>query len=152
MSEQFHIAQFNIARFHHPMDAPEMAGFVEKLDPINQLAENTPGFVWRLVGADSNDATTIAFYEDPLLLVNMSVWTDLESLKAYVYQSDHVEVFKRRAEWADPLESSHLVLWWVPAGHIPTVAEADERLKQLVANGATAEAFTFATTFGPPES
>lgn len=151
-SPTFQLAQLNVARFRLPMDHPDMSGFVEMLDPMNNLADACAGLVWRLTDEGSNDATSITYYEDPLLLVNMSVWTDLASLRDYVYRSEHAAMVKRRTEWADVMESRHLVLWWVPAGHRPDIAEADARLEQLRAHGPTATAFTFGTSFPAPAS
>lgn len=148
----YHLAQMNIARFRMGMEHPDMAGFVEMLDPINQQADAAPGFVWRLTDPGSNNATSITFYDDPLLLVNMSVWTDLESLRTYVYRTEHAAMVKRRGEWADRMDERYLVLWWVPAGHLPDVAEGDAKLRQLRAEGPSPEAFTFGQSFPPPET
>jgi len=148
----FHLAQMNIARFNASMDDPSMAGFVEMLDPINHQADAAPGFVWRLTDEGSNNATSIEFYEDPLLLLNMSVWRDVASLRNYVYRTQHVDMVKRRKEWADAMESNYIVLWWVPMGHTPDIAEGDAKLKLLEANGPTAEAFTFAKPFPAPDA
>lgn len=145
-----HLAQMNIARFRHPMDHPDMAGFVEMLDPVNHQADSAPGFVWRLTDEGSNDATSIEFYEDPLQLVNLSVWTDVGSLRNYVYRTEHAAMVKRRAEWADAMESSFIVLWWVPTGHRPDIAEGDAKLQHLREHGPTAEAFSFGQAFPPP--
>lgn len=145
------LAQMNIARFRASMDDPSMVGFVEMLDPINHHAEAADGFVWRLTDEGSNNATSITFYDDPLMLVNMSVWRDMESLRDYVYRTGHNEMVKRRHEWADAMESTYLVLWWIDADHRPTIAEGDERLRMLEANGPTPEAFTFGRAFPPPD-
>lgn len=146
------LAQMNIARFRTAMDDPSMSGFVEMLDPINHHAEAADGFIWRLTDEGSNNATSIVFYDDPLLLVNMSVWRDMESLRNYVYRSDHNDMVKRRHEWADAFEKAYLVLWWVEADHRPTIAEGDQRLRMLEANGPTPEAFTFGNAFPPPST
>jgi hypothetical protein len=140
----------NIARFRSRMDDPDMSGFVEMLDPINDQADAAPGFVWRLTGEGSNNATDITFYNDPLKLVNMSVWTDVSALRNYVYRTEHATMVKRRNEWADALDSTHLVLWWVPAGHVPDIAEGEARLEMLEANGPTPDAFTFGRPYEPP--
>lgn len=147
----YQLAQMNIARFLLPMDHPDMAGFVEMLDPINHQADATPGFVWRLTDEGSNNATSITFYDDPLLLLNMSVWDDVASLRTYVYRTEHAAMVKRRAEWAHAMESNYLVLWWVPAGHTPDLAEGDAKLKLLQENGPSPEAFTFGKTFPAPQ-
>jgi hypothetical protein len=144
----FELAQLNVAVMKSPLDSPPMADFVANLDRINALAEQSPGYVWRLQ-SDDGDATAFR----PLgehVLVNLSVWRDIESLAQYVYRSAHVEIMRRRREWFDRMESSHMVLWWVPAGHRPDVAEALARLEQLRAEGPGAAAFTFAQPFGPP--
>jgi hypothetical protein len=144
----FELAQLNVAVMRSPLDSPPMADFVANLDRINALAEQSPGYVWRLQ-SDDGDATAFR----PLgehVLVNLSVWRDVESLAEYVYRSAHVEILRRRREWFDRMESSHMVLWWIPAGHRPDVAEALARLEQLRADGPSAAAFTFAQPFGPP--
>jgi len=146
------LAQLNVARFRLPMDHPDMIGFVEMLDPMNNVADACPGLVWRLTDEGSNNATSITYYDDPLLLVNMSVWSDVAALRDYVYRSEHAGMVKRAPEWADAMESRHLVLWWVPAGHRPDIAEADARLELLRANGPTEAAFTFGQSFPPPAS
>lgn len=148
---RFQLAQMNTARFRHPMDHPDMVGFVEMLDPVNHQADSAEGFVWRLTDEESNNATSITYYEnDPLLLVNISVWDNLEALRNYVYRTSHVDMVKRRHEWADAMEEVYIVLWWVPAGHRPSVAEGDAKLSTLRDAGPTAEAFTFGRSFPPP--
>jgi len=149
-SPRYHLAQMNTARFLQPMDHPDMVGFVEMLDPINHQADSADGFVWRLTDEASNNATSITYYDDPLLLVNLSVWADLESLRDYVYRTAHVDMVRRRHEWAEAMEDVFIVLWWVPAGHRPDIAEADARLRQLREHGPTAEAFTFGRHFPQP--
>ncbi|MEA2467781.1 MAG: hypothetical protein QOJ57_1907 [Thermoleophilaceae bacterium] len=147
----YHLAQLNVARFRLPMDDPAMAGFVEQLDPINALADATPGFVWRLQTEEGN-ATAIHAFEDDLMLVNMSVWESVEPLADFVYRSAHVEVMRRRREWAERMTEAYMVLWWVPTGTIPTVEEAKDRLAQLREHGPTPTAFTFKKRFSPDEA
>jgi hypothetical protein len=144
----FHLAQVNIGRARGEMTDPVMAGFVAKLQGINALADRTPGFVWRLQTEDG-DATAVRPYEDARILINMSVWTDLADLRAYVYRSPHAAVMKRRREWFERFERIYVALWWVPAGHRPSVSEAVERLAYLEQYGPTAFAFSFAEPFGP---
>lgn len=149
MTGGHHLAQLNIGRLKAPIDDPLIADFAGALDRINALAETQPGFVWRLVG-DGGDATDIrADPADPNLIVNMSVWTGLEALAAFVYRSDHRDVMRRRREWFEPMEI-FMCLWWVPVGHTPTVDEAMARLARLAAEGPTAEAFTFRDPFPAP--
>ena len=143
---KFHLAQINIAKVLAPLDSPVMTEFVANLDPINALAENSTGFVWRLKD-DTNNATSIKIYDDDFLIVNMSVWTDREALHHYVYSTDHVEFFKRRKEWFQKMTDKHMALWYVPEGNFPTVPEAIERLDYLRANGETPFAFSFKKSF-----
>jgi len=144
------LAQLNIASLKAPLDSPELKDFVDNLDRINALAESSPGFVWRLVG-DGNDATSLRPLGDNVL-VNMSVWRDVASLKSYVYQSAHTQIMKRRREWFTRMGEAHMVLWWVADGHQPNVAEAVARLKLLRERGPTPEAFTFGEAFGAPDA
>ncbi len=142
------LAQFNVGRARGSMDDPVMAGFVAALDRINALGEASPGFVWRLKD-DTGNATSIRAFDDPLVIVNLTVWTSAEALSEFVYRSAHVGPFRRRREWFEPYGGPSLVLWWVPAGHRPTVDEAKERLGRLAADGATPAAFTLKATFPP---
>jgi len=144
----WHLAEINIGRMRGPIDGEVMAEFVANLDRINALAEAAPGFVWRLTG-DGNNATDLQFSDDAMVIPNMSVWRDMDSLAGYVYRSDHRDVMRRRKEWFEHMEV-YMALWWVPAGHLPTLAEARKRLDVLAANGPTADAFTFRTPFPAP--
>ncbi len=143
------IAQLNIARAKAPLDDPLLADFMAQLDAVNALAEASPGFVWRLK-SDSGNATDIRAYDDPLMIVNMSVWESIEALFEFAYRTSHTKVMNRRKEWFESLPGPHMVLWWIAAGTIPTVGEAKRRLGHLAADGATATAFTFKTRFPAP--
>lgn len=143
-----HIVQANIARMRAALDDPVMAGFVERLEPLNALADSSPGFVWRLQ-TEAGDATEIEVFDDERVLFNMSVWESIEALEAYVYKSNHVNAVKRRTEWFERPTKSPFVLWWVEAGTIPTIQEAKARLENLWENGPTGEAFTFRHRFEP---
>lgn len=148
---KFHLAQVNIGKILGHIDSPVMAEFVANLDRINALAENSEGFVWRLKD-DSNNATSIKVYNDDLIIVNMSVWEHTEALFQYVYQSAHVEIFKRRKEWFEKMPEMHMVLWYVPAGHKPSVNEAVDKLNYLRKNGETPLAFSFKKRFTAEEA
>ena len=145
----WHIAQLNVGRTVAPPGSPELADFMAALDRINALAESSPGFVWRLQ-SDSGNATDILVSDDPQSLVNMSVWSSVESLFDYVYRSAHTDVMKRRREWFEKPTEAYQVLWWIPAGHIPSVEEALERLAHLRREGPTLHAFTFSRRYPPP--
>lgn len=146
----YQLAQLNIGVIKGPMDSPVMADFAANLDRINALAESMPGFVWRLQ-TEAGDATSIRPFENENMLVNMSVWRDIKALNDYVYRSAHVELMRRRKDWFERMDEAFLVLWWVPAGHRPTVAEAVVRLELLRAKGPTPEAFTFRHPFATPD-
>jgi heme-degrading monooxygenase HmoA len=147
----FHIAQLNVGRSVAPLDDPIMAGFMDRLADINALGERSPGYVWRLQGETGN-ATTIHAYDDPRMIINLTVWESIEDLYAFAYHSQHMELFRRRREWFEQLDGPSLVLWWVPAGELPTPAEARRRLELLAAHGPTPDAFTFKTRFDPPKT
>lgn len=143
----FELAQLNIALMSAPVDSPAMAEFVANLDRINALADQSPGFVWRLQG-DSGNATEVRDFGDDYL-VNLSVWKDVDSLYDYVYQSAHAQIMSRRREWFERMREIYTVLWWVPAGHRPDTAEARARLATLRTKGPSPDAFTFKKRFGP---
>ena len=150
MSEPLdHLAQLNIAKAKAPVDSPLLEDFRAMLDPINAVADDAPGFVWRLKDEESDNATSIAFPgagEDTI--VNLSVWRSAEDLWSFVYDSEHLAVMRRRSEWFERTEN-FMCLWWVPAGTIPTVEEAKRRLELLAANGPTPDSFTFKRRFNP---
>jgi hypothetical protein len=145
----YQVAQVNIGAVKAPTDSPLLADFMAALDPINALADTSPGFVWRLQTEDGN-ATAIRPYEDDRLMINMSVWESIDELASFVYRSGHLEVMRRRREWFEHMRI-YMALWWVPAGHLPTPAEARERLDHLAAHGPTPFAFTFKARFPPPD-
>lgn len=146
----YQIAQINIARMLAPLDSAQMHRFTSRLDEINALAESAPGFVWRLKG-DGNDATSLRPFEDDMMIVNMSVWENIDALHQFAFGSEHVALYRARADWFSKMEARPACLWWVPAGHIPTVAEAKERLTTLWYRGITPLAFTFQKRFTPHE-
>ncbi|MGW1215719.1 DUF3291 domain-containing protein [Streptomyces sp. NPDC002499] len=142
----YQLAQVNIGRLKAPLDSPQLKDFVDSLDPVNADADGADGFVWRLE-SDSGNATDVPVLGDEWLIINMSVWQDLGSLTAYMYAGRHREMLARRREWFERVREAMVVLWWVPAGHRPTVAEAEERLLRLRADGPTPYAFTFRSPF-----
>jgi Domain of unknown function (DUF3291) len=144
-----HLAQINISRLLAPLDDPKIAEFVAQLEPINALADKAPGFVWRLQSRSGN-ATDIAYNEDPFVIVNMSVWESIETLRDFAYKSDHAKVFRDRPKWFEKTDLPSYCLWWVPAGHIPTVAEGRERLEHYQTHGATPYSFWFSQHFPQP--
>lgn len=148
-SSTYELAQLNVARAVAPLDDPRMAGFVARLDEINRLAERSWGFVWRLQGP-SGDATDHRVEDDPLVIVNLTVWASPEALHDFTYRSDHRTVFAQRFDWFERWDGPSVVLWWQPAGSVPDLADAVRRLRLLAEQGPTAEAFTFRQRFAPP--
>jgi hypothetical protein len=147
---QWQLAQMNIGRARAAMDDPIMQGFVSQLAHINQLAEQSAGFVWRLQ-TEEGDATSIQAYDDPLLIVNMSVWASLEDLQRYVYSGEHLSILRQRKDWFDKIDGPTLVLWWVPAGYRPSVADGQAALAHLAQNGPSAQGFSFAKPVTPTD-
>jgi len=148
---RFELAQLNIAHMKGPMDSPVMADFAANLGRINALADASPGFVWRLQ-TDSGDATAIRPFPEVDVIVNLSVWRDLESLRRYVYESGHLDMLRRRREWFVQPQQAFQVLWWIPQGHRPTIPEAIERLERLRRDGPGAEAFDFRHPHPAPDA
>ena len=144
------IAQVNIARMLAPLADPLMAEFVAQLDTINALADNSPGFLWRLQTAEGN-ATSLQPYEDALIIVNLSLWVSLADLTAFVYKSRHRSVLQQRHQWFQRFDGPYTALWWVPPGHNPDVAEAKQRLASLQTQGETSYAFSFKKPFPASE-
>ncbi|WP_347926310.1 DUF3291 domain-containing protein [Pontimicrobium sp. SW4] len=143
---KYYLAQVNIAKMLAPIDDPIMADFVNNLDRINAVADKSEGFIWRLQGIESN-ATAIKAFDDDTLIINMSVWEDMEALFNYTYKSDHVAIFARRKEWFSRIKDMHMVFWFIPEGHTPSPKEARERLEYANTHGTSPYAFTFKDKF-----
>jgi hypothetical protein len=149
------IAQVNIGRLVAPLDSPQIADFVAGLDPVNAVADAAPGFIWRLQTEDG-DATALRAFEDDAegadggILLNMSVWESVETLAAFVYGDAHRAVLRRRREWFERMTEVYTAVWWIPRGHVPTIAEAEERLRHLRRHGPTPYAFSLRIHFPPP--
>ncbi|MFD2467389.1 DUF3291 domain-containing protein [Amycolatopsis silviterrae] len=144
-----HLAQLNVGILKHPLEDPRMDGFTSMLDTLNEVADRAPGFVWRLVEDGGNDATAIRTPLGADVLVNMSVWENREVLWDYVYRSGHLDMLRRRSEWFELPKAPFQVLWWVPAGHVPTVEEAVGRLELLREQGPSPRAFGFRDSYLP---
>ena len=140
------VAQVNIGRIRAELDDPIMAGFVQRLDEINALADASHGFVWRLQTNEGN-ATYFRPFNDERTLLNMSVWENVEALRNYVYKSEHRELLRQRHAWFEKFDGAYTALWWVPAGHHPGIDEAKRRIAHLDAHGPTQFAFTFQNLF-----
>jgi hypothetical protein len=146
---QFHLAQLNLAVLRAPLDAPMMTEFVMLLDPVNALADRAPGFVWRHRPLDAAVAVCHRGERDELIL-NLSVWEDIESLRAFTYSGSHLHVMRRRKVWFKRMSEMSVVLWWIPASHRPTIDEGLERLDQIRRIGPTPSAFSMKQPFAPP--
>jgi len=141
-----HLAQLNIGILHHPMDHPKTAEFAENLDHINALAEKSPGFIWRMQGENGNNTDT-PVSSNPLEIINISVWEDVASLQHFAYKTEHVSFVRRRSEWFAPYPGPHMVLWWIPEGHRPSLEESLKKLRLITEKGESEEAFTFRKIF-----
>ncbi|MDQ8754910.1 DUF3291 domain-containing protein [Sphingosinicella sp. LHD-64] len=150
MTEAWHIAQINIGRLLGPEGDPVVQPFFDALDRVNAIADASPGFVWRLQG-DNGNATGLQSTPDPLLVINMSVWTGVEALFEFVYRSAHTPVMARRREWVAPYSGAYQALWWVPAGTIPSVDDGLSRLWRLDQFGPSPQAFTFKARYPRPD-
>lgn len=141
-----HLAQLNIAKAKYCLEATEIKEFVDNLEPVNNTAETSSGFIWRLKD-DSGDATNIQAFSDPKIIVNMSVWESVDALKTFMFKTHHRDFLRRKKEWFHNIPRDSYVLWWVPEGHIPTVEEAVEKLEYLRNNGETPYAFSFKSNY-----
>ena len=139
MMEPRHLAEFNIARIKYPLDDPRMRDFVDNVDRVNKLADNLPGFVWRLQD-ESGHAMGMRVYDDQAILPNLTVWENVEALERFVFKTVHSRFYGRREEWFEPLKVP-LVMWWVAPGARPTLEEGVARLDRLKAQGPSEHAF-----------
>ena len=147
----YHLAQVNIGRVRAPIEDRLMSGFVSRLDEINALADRSPGFIWRLQTPVGNATYFRPYPEDDHILINMSVWDSIASLRHYVYKTAHAELLRQREKWFQRFLGTYMALWWVPVGHRLGLDEATKRLAHLEKHGPTQFAFTFKTAFEPDE-
>jgi heme-degrading monooxygenase HmoA len=149
------VAQVNFGRLVAPIETPRIADFMAALDSVNAAADGAPGFVWRMQTEDGDATAVRGFEQDAVgapggVIINMSVWESVEALATYVYGDTHRTVLRRRREWFEQMKTAYAALWWVPRGHRPTVAEAEDRVRHLRAHGPTPHAFTLRVHFPPP--
>ena len=144
----YHLAQANIALGAETVDHPSMESFTQQIDEVNKVADKSPGFVWRFQ-TDEGDATSLIIYDDPRYIFNMSVWESVEALRQYAFTARHLRVLQQQKEWFVKIDRPHSVLWWIPAGTIPSVSDALERLEVLRDQGPGPRAFTFASLYDP---
>ncbi|WP_406610173.1 DUF3291 domain-containing protein [Agarivorans sp. JK6] len=145
------LAQLNIATAKDDLDSPLLKDFVDNLDPINAIADASEGFIWRLKD-DTGNATDVQAFDNPRMIVNLSVWESLASLQHFMFKTHHIDIMKRRAEWFDKSPLATYVLWWVEDGHVPSTVEALQRLELLRQHGDTAQAFSFKKTFSAEDA
>lgn len=141
-----HLAELNIGRLLAPTDDPRVADFMSNLDRVNGLGRRMPGFVWMMEGSgEPGTGNTEAKLDgDPQFVSNLSVWEDVASLETFVWKTVHKQFYDRRAEWFEVLGKMHFVMWWVPAGHHPTLEEALLRLAMKQERGDSDDAFGWA--------
>ncbi len=147
----YQLAELNIAEAYYPMDDPRMDGFTGRINAVNAMADRASGFVWRLVDEDdmSDGALSLRPFDNPNMLVNMSIWQDVQSLYSFVYTTVHAKIMKGKPTWFSHLKSHNTVMWWVKAGRIPTLDEAKEKLSHLDTHGPSTTAFTFSDCYTP---
>jgi len=150
---EYSLAEFNVARFVRPLDHAENAEFVAALEPINSIAEASPGFIWRLTTEDGAASTHLRIPEvdDPLTIINLSVWEDFESLQHYTTRSGHSSYLRRRREWFERPDGPTVVCWWIPADAQPTPADGVRRLKLLASDGPSEEGWPLMQPFARPD-
>jgi len=147
-TEIYYLAEFNISRLKAPLDSPSMKEFVDFLDPVNRFGEQSPGFVWRLSTADGQSSTYLPpAYDDEMIVPNLTVWKDLESMKYFVYHTVHAYFLRNRKQWFDQIAEQRFVLWWINEHHRPTLEEAKQKLLYLQEHGPTSQAFTLQVPF-----
>lgn len=155
---EYHLAQANIARMRGEASALVMQGLVSRIGEMNQLAEKSPGFVWRLPGSEATSEALAVFkdycvpFEPDRIFYNLSVWNSVEDLRQYTHKTVHSEMMRGKQNWLEQFDRAHLAMWWIPAGHKPTIAESEERLRRVSEMGESEFAFTFKRLFEKPKA
>ena len=138
--EGFHIAELNVARLRYGLEDPRISDFVNNLNRVNAAAERSDGFVWRLKD-EAGSSVSMTREADPMVIPNLSVWTDVGALERFVFKTVHKRFYDRRAEWFSLMDKMHFMMWPVAVGHEPDLEEAWQRLDHLDANGPSDHAF-----------
>jgi hypothetical protein len=138
-----HLAQLNVGRLVAPTDDPRVAQFMAALDRVNGIGKRSPGFIWMMEGSGEPGTgnTEAKIGGDPQFVANLTVWDGVEALEHFVWNTVHRQFYERRREWFEVLGDQHFVMWWVPAGHRPTLDEALERLAMRQSAGDSDQAF-----------
>jgi hypothetical protein len=150
MSSTFQLAQCNISKLKSELGHISMIEFTSFLEPVNIFADNSKGFVWRLKDPEGLASSRMdEVFEDPMMIINISVWKDIESLNAFTFGTVHNYFLKNRTKWMDKVEKVQFVMWWIKEGHIPTIEEAKSKLRLLEESGPTLGAFNWQHKFEP---
>lgn len=148
--KMYQLAQINVARMIGTnIEDPVMNEFVSHLDSVNQLAEKSDGFIWRLKD-DENNATSFNPLNDEQVIINLSVWENIESLEHFTYKTLHVDFLRRRREWFQKYGKAHYAMWWIKNNEYPGIDEALKRLEYLQEHGSSSYAFNFQHVFQSP--
>ena len=143
-----HLAQANVARFRAPLDSPIMKEFTDFLEPVNKLAEESPGFVWRLTDSEGRSASYIESpFKDELTAINISIWENYESLSQFVYTTVHSYFLRNKKKWFDLSGHSQFIMWWIPKGELPTLEMVKQKLEYQEKHGDTPQAFSIKQLF-----
>ena len=126
----------NWGRMLYPLDDPRMKEFADRLDAVYRLAEEAPGFIWRIDEAQlTADLSKLGC--DSLTSATVSTWRTMDDLKRYTYETEHGEFLKRTSEWFEAVEGPQLVIWPVEPSERPSFIEAQGRLEHLKIHGSS---------------
>jgi hypothetical protein len=143
-----HLAQANIARFKAPLDSALMKEFTDFLEPVNKLADESKGFVWRLTDKNGRSASYIESpFNDELMAINVSIWEDYGALTNFVYGTVHSYFVKNKKKWFDLNSPSQFIMWWIPVGELPTLSMVKEKLEYQEKLGDSPKAFSIKQMF-----
>ena len=134
------IAQMNWGQMRYPLDDHRMKEFADHLDEIYCLAENTPGFIWRIDGEElATELIDLGYNEK--MSTTVSVWQTIQDLHKYTYESAHGKYLDRTREWYEKVEGPQLVIWDVEHDERPSFREAQHRLDHLKEHGSSDYAY-----------
>jgi len=149
-SRQYALAVMNVAKLRAPLEDTLMDEFRHAIEPINLLAERSPGFVWMYIDDYSKEINIPELQQDALLMPQLSVWTDASSLMHFVFKSGHAMYYKRKREWFEPVSIPYSACWWHEMSDhdeteesMPTLQQAFERLRALRENNGVPDSFAF---------
>jgi hypothetical protein len=147
LSNQYYIVQANFGEWDLANFTPEKFQEFSSLGGQIMSHIDGSGFVWAAGTSFYEDENVVRIFNNPAIVLNLSVWRDLDALKTFVYAGNHLIALRNSKTWFKKLDSRVYALWWIKAGDLPTIELAKVKLDLINAIGPSPDAFDFSIRF-----